>query len=700
MKLSKIQILRDAIVKVTQILVKKDIQVTQYGTAAYVERDDNGIAQVVNLPFIPDNASDELLAAVQGFVDHEVSHILYSDGKSARDAKAKGKTIENLYGYFNDAHAERRMRENFRGSNRNLNELATFYTENRLSKKWDELKENDANQKELLGSMMSAVTRAWANDPFYQTFMHDKWDDMKEVLEKVPQSFINKVKKVSSSEDALNLTQEFLKYIETDDEPEPDDGDGEDGDGNSANQPKKQPPKSKPKKKKKEESDGDDDSDDGGKDDDSDEEDKGDKGDGDNSDDDDSDDEEESDGDQSGDGDDDSDEEGDDDSDDDGDSDGDGSDESGGDNEVDEDERQQGGNVGGDTSFSDSLESAVSDREDDVLNDQISRSLTESPNVYVPATTEFDKFIPVQPISKSDKGRYRADNYGEDILEFENEQVRELHEKAVVDVGAASKQFEKAFMAQNRTFYEPGKRSGRINPSSLFKLKTGDTRVFRKKVEVRAKNSAVSLVIDQSGSMSGGKIANAAIAAFALAEILERIKVPFEIVGFTTGNFPRHFYDKLQDLRDAFEKQTGRPHFSREDVVTMYEYKGFEERFEYAQKTRLAAAYANCVRMGANIDGESIMYAAHRLAQQDVERRCMIVLSDGQPAGGGDMRELHTHLIKSVKDIENSGIDVVGLGIASDAVQKYYSRNIVFHNPNEIAERVLGELSRMLLPGQ
>jgi cobalamin biosynthesis protein CobT len=75
----------------------------------------------------------------------------------------------------------------------------------------------------------------------------------------------------------------------------------------------------------------------------------------------------------------------------------------------------------------------------------------------------------------------------------------------------------------------------------------------------------------------------------------------------------------------------------------------------------------------------------------------MIVLSDGQPACSGNSDDQNTHLVNVVKKIEKAGIDVVGLGISSDAVKQYYSRNIVFHDSAEIASRVIGELSRMLV---
>lgn len=628
-KQSKIEILRDSITKVTQILSQKDIRVTQIGTSAYVERDKNGIATSVNLPYLPDTASDDLVNAIQGFVDHEVSHVLFSDAKHAMKAKMKGKKIENLYGYFNDAYAESMMKKQFRGSHRNLNELASFYTDNRLIERWNELEDGGASEQEKLGAMMGAVTRAWSGDAFYEDFMEERWDSLSTVLDKVPQTFIDSIRDISSSEDAFKATQTFLKYIETEDEPPS----GSDGDEDNE------------------------DSEQGG---------SGSSGAGKSGEDEDSDDEEggmsaNSPG--NGEGEDDDEDEG-------------------------ESSQSPGGGVGGEDPFSQGMNDTGNFN--DALNEQIDRELEDNSHEYIALTTEYDVFEPAPTLMDVGKSE-----------EYQVDKANQLREKAVLDVGAASKRLERAFVSQNRTFFEPGKRSGAINPSALFKLKTGDDRVFRKKVVVRAKNTAVSLVIDQSGSMSSSrKLQKAAIAAYALAEVLTRIKIPFEINGFTTGNYPSGInYNTFSAAREKFQKQTGRTSFSREGVILMNSYKSFDERFEYQQKSRLACAFDHSVTMHSNADAESILFCASRLAKRSEQRKCMIVLSDGQPACTGNMHDQNTYLKQVVKNIENSGMDIVGLGVCDDAVKEYYSRNIVFHDADEIAGNVITQLARMLSPG-
>lgn len=86
----RVLILRDAVVKITQMLSGKGIKVTQRGVSASVQCDANGRPAVVNLPYLPDNATEELCSAIQGFLDHEVAHILFSDFALFARAKKEG----------------------------------------------------------------------------------------------------------------------------------------------------------------------------------------------------------------------------------------------------------------------------------------------------------------------------------------------------------------------------------------------------------------------------------------------------------------------------------------------------------------------------------------------------------------------------------------------------------------------------------
>ena len=80
----RIAIMRQAIATVTQTLSGADVQVTQSGIEAWVRNDASGKPVQVNLPYLPDNADDALIDAIQGFLDHEVAHILFTDFKQSK----------------------------------------------------------------------------------------------------------------------------------------------------------------------------------------------------------------------------------------------------------------------------------------------------------------------------------------------------------------------------------------------------------------------------------------------------------------------------------------------------------------------------------------------------------------------------------------------------------------------------------------
>ena len=101
----RIYALRESVVIITQMLAGKSIKVTQRGMQACVTPDEHGRPVSVNLPYIPDNATDELCAAIQGFLDHEVAHIMFTDFK-AFGAVAHDPGLFNMANIIEDARIE------------------------------------------------------------------------------------------------------------------------------------------------------------------------------------------------------------------------------------------------------------------------------------------------------------------------------------------------------------------------------------------------------------------------------------------------------------------------------------------------------------------------------------------------------------------------------------------------------------------
>ncbi|UUZ75399.1 hypothetical protein LP414_27165 [Polaromonas sp. P1(28)-13] len=121
----RVYVMRQSIVKLTQMLVGRGIQVTQQGISAYVRADASGRPLVVNLPYMPDNATEELIDAIQGFLDHEVAHILFTDFTLM--AEAEKFNCGSMLNLLEDTRIERCMSERFQGASYNLANTGRFF---------------------------------------------------------------------------------------------------------------------------------------------------------------------------------------------------------------------------------------------------------------------------------------------------------------------------------------------------------------------------------------------------------------------------------------------------------------------------------------------------------------------------------------------------------------------------------------------
>src|ERR1700712_587471 len=101
-----VEILREVVVKVTKLLAGQSIQVTQRGAQAYARADKSGKPYLVNIPFIPDTATPGFLAAIQGFIDHEVGHILFTDW-SVQKTIGKDAKLHSCWNIIEDPFIER-----------------------------------------------------------------------------------------------------------------------------------------------------------------------------------------------------------------------------------------------------------------------------------------------------------------------------------------------------------------------------------------------------------------------------------------------------------------------------------------------------------------------------------------------------------------------------------------------------------------
>ena len=215
---------------------------------------------------------------------------------------------------------------------------------------------------------------------------------------------------------------------------------------------------------------------------------------------------------------------------------------------------------------------------------------------------------------------------------------------------------------------------------------------FKKEKELDFKDTVVTLLIDNSGSMRGRPITIAALCADILSRTLERCSVKVEILGFTTKNWKggqsREEWNKL-----GKQKNPGRLNDLRHIV-----YKSADSQWRQSKKNLGLMLKEGLLK--ENIDGEAISWAFNRLIKRKEERKILMVISDGAPVddstlsvNSGDF--LEKHLKKTVRAIENKkDFELLAIGIGHD-VSRYYKKAIKITDVQELGDVMISQLSNL-----
>ncbi len=215
---------------------------------------------------------------------------------------------------------------------------------------------------------------------------------------------------------------------------------------------------------------------------------------------------------------------------------------------------------------------------------------------------------------------------------------------------------------------------------------------FKKEKDLDFKDTIVTILIDNSGSMRGRPITIAAICADILSRTLERCSVKVEVLGFTTKNW------KGGKCRELWNKK-GKPKTpGRLNDLRHIIYKSADTHWRQA-KNNLGLMLKEGL-LKENIDGEAISWAFSRIKKRKEERKILMVISDGAPVddstlsvNSGDF--LEKHLKKIVKFIEDkSEIEILAIGIGHD-VSRYYNRAIKITDVNELGDVMISQLSKL-----
>jgi len=225
---------------------------------------------------------------------------------------------------------------------------------------------------------------------------------------------------------------------------------------------------------------------------------------------------------------------------------------------------------------------------------------------------------------------------------------------------------------RSRDRYEYGKTKGKLHNGSLHRIISGDdkfsTKVFRQRVVSDTTDTAVCLLVDCSGSMSGRKFDMACAGAGAFAEALKPLNIAYSIYGFSNTveeEYPlvwlfSEFGEKTpqQDLIDRFDKVSG--------------------------------------ALWQNSDGDAVAYATSKLLGRKEHRKVLVVLSDGSPAGRDHAGNVDWYTKHAIDTAEQLGVDVYGIGIMDTNVTRFYKKNVVVNDLNQLSPTILSIIDRSI----
>ena len=215
---------------------------------------------------------------------------------------------------------------------------------------------------------------------------------------------------------------------------------------------------------------------------------------------------------------------------------------------------------------------------------------------------------------------------------------------------------------------------------------------YKMEKEIEFKDTIVTLLIDNSGSMRGRPISVAAICADILSRILERCSVKVEILGFTTKNW------KGGKSREKWNSENKPKNPGRLNDLRHIIYKSADKPWRQSKKNLGLMLKEGLLK--ENIDGEALLWAFKRISVRKEERKILMVISDGAPVddstlsvNSGDY--LEKHLKQTVKWIEeNSNIEILAIGIGHD-VTRYYKKAIKIGDVQELGDVMVNQLAKL-----
>ena len=326
-----------------------------------------------------------------------------------------------------------------------------------------------------------------------------------------------------------------------------------------------------------------------------------------------------------------------------------------------------------DTSIEDEIESLT------YPNNDFQTPYKEDYSIY---TSNFDEIIDAKDLVTN-----------EESMRLRN-QLDNLIKPHIPTIGKLANRLQRLLLAKQNTSWNFNLEEGILDNSRLHRViaSPGYPLSFKQETENDFKDTIVTLLIDNSGSMRGRSISLAAICADIIGSTLERCQVKTEILGFTTKHWKGGDSKKLWIING----NTSNP--GRLNDIRHIIYKSADNSWRRSRKYFGAMLREGLLK--ENVDGEALAWSHDRLLKRHEERKILIVISDGAPVDDSTLsanREdfLDNHLREIISKIEkDSPVELQAIGIGHD-VTKYYKNALTINRAEELGEVLLEELTKL-----
>ena len=304
--------------------------------------------------------------------------------------------------------------------------------------------------------------------------------------------------------------------------------------------------------------------------------------------------------------------------------------------------------------------------------------------LYKTYTEEFDEIIKAEELESVEELARLRKNLDQQLLQLKN------------FISKLANKLQRKLLAKQNRSWNFDLEEGLLDTSKLTRviMDPFNSLSFKKEKDIEFKDTLVTILIDNSGSMRGKPISVAAICADILARTLERCMVKVEILGFTTKHW------KGGSSREKWMKNNKPNLPGRLNDLRHIIYKSADTQWRQAKNNMGLMLKEGLLK--ENIDGEALKWAFNKMIKRKEDRKILMVISDGAPVDDSTLSTntsdyLESNLKRTVKWIESkSNIELLAIGIGHD-VTRYYNKAVKITDVQDLGDVMINQLTDLFV---